>query len=165
MKDKQEKHLGCFRLVLIPPSSFLLPTKERVVSKGSFPFIPLAADELLALLLADPALPADGREPLRGLAAGLARAHDAAGPDRRLALRGAYWPFDPDPAPTSLTRHGEMHRQAQFNELLRDLNWVLDRAGFRHVSREEFDPMLQGASDWGIRMSVDFSVFEHLAVF
>lgn len=135
------------------------------MAQDSLHFIPLPAAELLGLLLTAPELAADDRPALRAFAAGLARAYHSEGHDRRLALRDAYQPFDPDRDTATLIRLTETRKQARLNDLLRDVNWALGQAGFRHVPRGEFDQVLQDASDWGIRMSVDFSAFEHLAVF
>src|SRR5262249_22575165 len=51
------------------------------------------------------------------------------------------------------------------NKLFSDFSWLLDRAHFRHLGREEIEPMLASASEWGINMQVDFSAFEHVALF
>src|SRR5262249_20020125 len=36
---------------------------------------------------------------------------------------------------------------------------------FRHLSCEELEPCLRGASEWGIAMDVDFGAFERIALF
>ncbi len=56
-------------------------------------------------------------------------------------------------------------RQQRLNDLLSDFAWLLERAGFKHLSRGEIEPALDQASDWGIHMDVDFSAFEHVAIF
>lgn len=127
-------------------------------------FIPLPTEELLALLCADRAA-AGHQGALCRLASLLRQERHRCHHDRRQRLHNNYRPFDPDADTASVLPAREAERQGRLNGLLSDLNWLAGRAGFRHLSREEFDPMLAGSSDWGIHMKVDFGVFEHLAVF
>jgi hypothetical protein len=56
-------------------------------------------------------------------------------------------------------------RQRRLNELFCDFGSLMERANFRHLCREDLEPALQGASDWGLNMDVDFSAFERIAIF
>src|SRR5262249_42052882 len=56
-------------------------------------------------------------------------------------------------------------RQRRLNGLLSDLAWLLDRAHFTHLSREEIEPVLATASDWGEKTNVDFLAVDHLSAF
>lgn len=128
-------------------------------------FIPVLTSELVSLLRTDPTVAAADREPLSLVAAGI-REHYHQRLHRRLVeLQTAYAPFDPDSDATTVLPVTAQRRQEQLNDLLRDFIWLLDRAHFRHLSREEIEPMLRDSSDWGIRMQVDFSAFEHCALF
>jgi hypothetical protein len=49
--------------------------------------------------------------------------------------------------------------------LFSDFAWLLEQASFKHLSREDLEPCHKAASDWGIRMDVDFSAFERIAIF
>jgi hypothetical protein len=80
-------------------------------------------------------------------------------------LRTAYDPFDPDTDDTPLWRLSAQERQDRLNGFYRDLGWLLDRAQYTHLGRDEIEPIVATASDWGIRMDVDFSAFEHIALF
>jgi hypothetical protein len=128
-------------------------------------FIPLRTAELLELLLADPALAEGDRDPLRQLAELVQGLHHLRCHRKQVELRNAYEPFDPDTDDTVLVRLSATQKQQRLNGLMRDIGWVLDRAHFRHLSRDDFEPFLAAASDWGIHMDVDFSAFEHAAVF
>src|SRR5262249_1990012 len=56
-------------------------------------------------------------------------------------------------------------KQRRLNELFRDFASLLDCAHYKHLTRGEIEPALAQASDWGIRMDVDFGAFEHVAIF
>jgi Protein of unknown function (DUF3754) len=128
-------------------------------------FIPLARGELTELLCSEPTLtPAD--------VAGVRRLADLLGAyyhfefDSRFRnLKEAYFTFDPDTDNTALLRLTPDERQARLNRLYKDLGALLERARFRHLGRDEIEPALDGASEWGLRMDVDFSAFEHVAIF
>jgi hypothetical protein len=128
-------------------------------------FIPLARRELTELFCAEPTLTPDERSGIRKLA-DLVAAHYHFAYDRRFReLKEAYFTFDPDTDNTALLRLTAAERQSRLNGLYRDLGALLERAHFRHLSRDEIEPVLARASDWGIRMDVDFSAFEHIAIF
>jgi hypothetical protein len=128
-------------------------------------FIPLARSELIDLLFADPDLPEGERDFLRPFCELVTIACHVEYHRRLLELKRAYDPFDPDTSAASLLRIPAGERQHRRNELYRDFAWLLERAHFRHLGQTEIEPVLDSASDWGIRMDVDFSAFEHLAIF
>jgi hypothetical protein len=80
-------------------------------------------------------------------------------------LKAAYAPFDPDADTRPLVKLTSEEKQQRLNDLLRDFAWLLERANFKHLSREDIEPTLEQASAWGIHMEVDFRSFEHLAIF
>jgi hypothetical protein len=133
--------------------------------KDSSHFIPLQTAELLDLLCGDPALPEDDRAPLRELADLVQGTYHLRFHRRQVELKNDYEPFDPDTDDTVLMRLTASQKQQRLNGLYRDMAWLLDRAHFRHLNRDDLEPFLRQASDWGIRMVVDFSAFDHAAIF
>jgi hypothetical protein len=127
--------------------------------------LPLSRAELVELICRDPDLGAPEAEAFREVCELIALCHHVEFYQRAQKLKNAYDPFDPDSDDTPLMRLSADERQQRFNGLLRDLGWLLDRAQFMHLSRDEIQPALDRASDWGIRMDVDFSAFEHIAIF
>src|SRR5262249_62361857 len=117
------------------------------------------------LLCADRALPDQDRQPLREFFDLLSVAVHLEYSRRRLELKRTYLPFDPDSDAAALAELPAEERQRRLNGLLRECAWLLDQARFKHLSREEIEPVLGNASDWGICMDGDFSAFEHLAFF
>jgi hypothetical protein len=128
-------------------------------------FIPLARSELIELVCADAALNEDEREQFRHLYDAVMVACHLEYHHRRQVLQRAYDPFDPDVDTVSALSLPADERQRRLNDLYRDFAWLLERAHFRHLERNDIEPVLASASHWGIRMDVDFGVFEHLALF
>jgi hypothetical protein len=128
-------------------------------------FIPLARSELIDFLCADQTLSEDESASFRMLCEQIAMVYHLQYHRRLTELKQAYLPFDPDSDTTHLLPLTAEQRQARLNGLFSDFAWLLERAGFRHLSRSEIEPALEGASDWGVHMNVDFSAFEHIAIF
>jgi hypothetical protein len=128
-------------------------------------FIGVHTAELLDLVCGDRTLPEGAGQQLRQLGELLLDVYHAHYRHRQVAIKNAYAPFDPDSDSTPLFVLTAAEKQVRLNGLLSHLAWLLDRANFRHLSREEIEPMLRSASDWGIHMDVDFSAFEHAALF
>ncbi len=128
-------------------------------------FIPIRSRELVDLLCADKDLkPQDSdlfRQFCRLLMATLHFEYN----ERLDELKDEYAPFDPDRDTRVLAKLSADERQRRLNDLFCDFGWLLERANFKHLSREELEPALHGASDWGINMDVDFGAFERIAIF
>jgi hypothetical protein len=128
-------------------------------------FIPLARSELVDFLCADRSLTESERELFPVLCEQIASLYHQEYHRRLTELKQAYLPFDPDSDTTRLVPLTAEQRQRRLNDLFSDLTWLLERAGFRHLSRGEIEPALAAASDWGVHVNVDFSAFEHVAIF
>jgi hypothetical protein len=81
------------------------------------------------------------------------------------ALKRLYEPFNPDSVTRELLTLTEQQRKASIPELFERLVHLLQRANYRHLSRREIECVVGIASDWGIRLQVDFSRFDRLEVF
>jgi hypothetical protein len=128
-------------------------------------FIPLSRGELIDLLLGDTSLGEEAQAQFRVLCEAVMVACHLDYHVRLLKLKRDYAPFDPDDDTVSVLSIPAEQRQCRLNDLFRDFKWLLERAHFRHLGRDEIEPVLASASHWGIRMDVDFGVFEHLAIF
>jgi hypothetical protein len=128
-------------------------------------FIPIRRGELVDLLCADKGLkPQDAdlfRQFCRLVTATLHFEYN----QRLDKLKDDYAPFDPDRDTASLVKLGADERQRRINELFCEFGSLMERANFKHLSRGDLEPTLQGASDWGIPMDVDFGAFERIALF
>ena len=126
-------------------------------------FIPLVTDELVRLCCADMEDPF--RDRLQSLALAIQECHHLRYHRRQVNLKTSYAAFDPDGDALAVLPLHEDDRQHRLNDVRSELTWLLERAHYRHLSGSAFDAVLAEASDWGIRMQVDFSIFSHLAVF
>jgi hypothetical protein len=128
-------------------------------------FIPLARGELTELLCADRTVAEEDRQRFRQFAELVAAVYHFEYNRRLTELKTAYAPFDPDTDNVALLPLSANKRQERLNDLFSDFAWLLERANFKHLSRSEIEPALDHSSAWGIRMDVDFSAFEHIAIF
>jgi hypothetical protein len=133
--------------------------------EGREHFIPVRRDELVEWLCADDALTPEDSEQFRRFSRQLSAASHLRFNHRFEQLKTAYDPFDPDTDMKPLFRLSADERQQRLNALYRDFAWLMDRAKFVHLCREDIEPGLKETSDWGVHMRVDFGAFEHLAIF
>jgi hypothetical protein len=128
-------------------------------------FIPLRKQELIDLLCRDEGLTPGDADSFRRLGRLVTAVYHIEFHQKLEELKTAYAPFDPDPDTRPLVKPTADEKQQRLNLLFRDFAWLMQRANFIHLCREDLEPYLHTASDWGIRMDVDFSCFERLAIF
>jgi hypothetical protein len=133
--------------------------------EGREHFIPLRRQELIDWLCAGETLAPEDCQAFRLLCQRLGTACHLEFHRRFEELKQAYDPFDPDTDMQPLLRLTADEKQKRLNALYRDFAWLMERADFTHLSRQDIEPTLKETSDWGIHMRVDFSAFEHLAIF
>ncbi len=80
-------------------------------------------------------------------------------------LKDLYAPFNPDAVTQELERLNDDERQRLVPVLFDRFTELLQRANYRRLSREEIDQAVGVASDWGVRLQVDFEVFDRLEVY
>jgi hypothetical protein len=80
-------------------------------------------------------------------------------------LKDEYAPFDPDSVTVTLKPLSPEEKQKRLEGLFVQFTWLMERANYKHLSRQEIEAALEGASDWGINMDVDFNAFERLEMF
>jgi hypothetical protein len=128
-------------------------------------FIPLREKELVDLLCSDADLRAADRDIFRQFCRLVSATFHYEYHQRLEELKDAYAPFDPDADTRSLKQLPADQRQQQLNALFKEFAWLMERANFKHLGREEIQAAMAGSSDWGINMDVDFHVFDRLEVF
>jgi hypothetical protein len=135
------------------------------------PYIPLRVADLVELLAREAGTPE--HEPLaqeqtaefQQFASAMADRVHAGFHSMLDALADAYAPFDPD-SDTLRLRCPTKEEESEFlNRLFTTFTVLLERAGFHHMTREEIERTMQGASHWGIEMSVDWDVFDRVDIF
>lgn len=128
-------------------------------------FIPIRRGELVELLRASKSLSSTDRDLFSQFCRLVVATYHFEYNTRLEGLKDAYAPFDPDRDTKSLLPINAEERQRRLNGLFSDFGWLLERANFKHLSTEDLEPVLHGASDWGLPMDVDFSAFERIALF
>lgn len=80
-------------------------------------------------------------------------------------LKKAYAHFNPDAEQEPLRKVVGDEREQQSTEFFERFSALMDKANFRKLSQQEIDHAVSGASAWGLRLDVDFSVFRRLDVY
>lgn len=80
-------------------------------------------------------------------------------------LKDEYAPFDPDSVTQSIEPLTETQKPEHLERLFQQLNELAARANFQKLDSALIRSATQGASDLGINMDVDFSIFERLEVY
>ena len=151
------------RRKLVPPAASELPADSDARSREHY--IPLRKADLIQRLTADSSLELDERAGLvafcKLLDATIHHQYHA----RLTALKEAYAPFDPDADAQPAAELDDLEREAIAKVLFEQFGQLLERANFRRLSRSELELALDAASDWGVNVHVDLSIFEQLEVF
>jgi len=128
-------------------------------------FIPLRKAELVRLLIDDTRMhheePGHFEQLCTLLAATIHYEYHAHLED----LKDLYAPFNPDCVTRELRKLDDEERQRCVPVLFDKFAELLQRANYRRLSRDEIDQAVDVASDWGVRLRVDFEVFDRLEVY
>jgi hypothetical protein len=129
-------------------------------------YIPLRKSDLVELLCRDKQLPVQEREPLRQFCTLVSAVFHFEYLKQLEELKDAYAPFDPDADTRELKPASAEGRAKGMGHLFERFTSLMERANFRHLSRQEIENLLQAvSSDWGLDMHVDLDMFERLEVF
>jgi hypothetical protein len=129
-------------------------------------FIPLRKSDLVALLCKDRQLPAQEREPFRQFCLLVSSVFHFEYLKQLEELKDAYAPFDPDADTRALAPQTPEQRQKSMDELFGKFTALMERANFKHLTREEIEEAVRViATEAGVRTHVDLSRFERLEVF
>jgi len=128
-------------------------------------FIPLRQTDLVAMLVADVRNTPPERRQLGELAERLAQRVHAEFHRVLRELKDVYAAFDPD-ADTHVTHLlSAPERDRQTARLFDDFTWMLERANYRRLSRDDIRTAMETATQWGVNLRVDLELFERLEVF
>lgn len=128
-------------------------------------FIPVRKADLVRLLAGDESLSDKERSQFLDLCRMLEATFHFEYHDELEKLKDAYAAFDPDRDTVDnelLRAHSNDGDVATLFQLMVGL---LERANFRHLDQEEIEAALNDTTDWGVRLDVDFEVFERLEVY
>jgi hypothetical protein len=80
-------------------------------------------------------------------------------------LKDAYAAFDPDRDTVDNELLRAHSNDGDVATLFQHMVGLLERANFRHLGQDEIEAALNDTTDWGVRLDVDFDVFERLEVY
>lgn len=148
---------------MVAPVADLLPSASSGVPRDTF--LPVRQRDLLDYLCRHGALSGEHTEAFERLC-GLLAAQCQWEYDGLLErVETAYAPFDPDGDSLPLRPETARRKQEKLNELFNEISWLMAHANFRHLSGGDLEPVLEASSAWGVRVDVDFRLFERLAIF
>jgi hypothetical protein len=87
--------------------------------------------------------------------------------ERAEQLKGDYEPFDPDSGidKDSLHRPIGEERDETTERLMANLTDLLGRANYHRLTQSQIEQAVAAASEWGVRLDVDFKIFQRLEVY
>ncbi|MCS7021032.1 MAG: TMEM143 family protein [Gemmataceae bacterium] len=134
-------------------------------------FIPLRIPDLVDLLCSDRGpggnhpLDAEEQASFRRFADAAAACVHAQCHAHLQRLKNAYAPFDPDADTRPLRQLSPQERAHACQHLLAEFCHLMERANYIRLNRSEIEQIMQGASDWGVDMDVEWKCFEILEIF
>ena len=128
-------------------------------------FIPLRKSDLIDLLCRQPGMTPHDQDSFRRLAKLLSASVHFEHHRRLEELKDAYAPFDPDADTRALGQVTPEEKQEKLSDLMGRFVWLLERANFKRLSRDDIRDAMNAASMWGVNVDVDFDVYDELEVF
>ena len=135
-------------------------------------FIPLRIADLVEFLAtgkggkaeAPPLSDADQRD-VRRLAERLGDHFHHAFRARFTRIKDAYAPFDPDRDTVAIDSPNDVEKAKAIQSLFAEIKGLLERANYKELTIEHANQVMKGASLWGLDLDVDWSVFDHIAMY
>ena len=82
-----------------------------------------------------------------------------------LQLEEIYGPLDPDSQIMEIDESDEVHRTELTEKLFDRVSGLLFSAHYKRLDRSELERAVDVASQWNVRLDVDFELYDHLEVF
>lgn len=128
-------------------------------------FIPLRKEDLVEVLANDPELPESDREAFRACCRLIGAIFHHESSQRLEKLLAEYGPLDPDADARLLRPLSQEEKEKRMYAVFREFGYVLEDAGYQHLSADDIQAACRNATAWGLRMDVDFRAFERLSIF
>ena len=127
-------------------------------------FIPLRHDDMIRLLVQQ--LEWGEKEPVfSDLCVRLYNVFHAEHLSTLLAVETIYSPLDPDCELLKVGPNDELAIEQRTSRLFDSLGELLNSAHYQQISHDELLNAIQLSSQWGIKLDIDFSVFDRLEVY
>ena len=128
-------------------------------------FIPLAKAELIDRLCQEPGLSLAEQDGFRRLCQLLDATLHFEYHTHFESLKNAYAPFDADSDTQSLIALNEAEKETRLESLFQRFDWLLERANFQRLSRDDLQRALQTVSHHGLQLEVDLDFFDRLEMY
>src|SRR5438477_8021429 len=128
-------------------------------------YIPLRRNDLVELLCRDKDLPAGEREPLRQFCRLVTAVYHFEYHKLLEELKDEYAPFDPDSVTRPVEDLSPEAREERLQKLYARFDWLMERANFRKLTRQDLIAATEVSTDWGLNADIDFRIFSHLEVY
>lgn len=127
--------------------------------------IPLRWADLTRRLIDDPQLSPEEREQFEQFCKLLAATFHYEYHAWLDELEELYAPFDPDSSTVALREYTKEQRDKLVPVLFEKFAALLKQANYAKLSQADIEEAVGAASDWGVRLHVDFAAFEKLEVY
>ncbi|MFO1066477.1 MAG: DUF3754 domain-containing protein [Pirellulales bacterium] len=128
-------------------------------------FLPLHSTDLVEFLSRHPALQGSTEAQFRHLASFILSLQHHLYRQRHEQLTYLYAPLDPDRDTLLLSVPVLEERNRRCEELFGRIDDALQRANYHRLVREDIERAMSGATQWGVRMRVDFDAFDRVEVY
>src|SRR5262249_36774357 len=128
-------------------------------------YIPLRKADLVELLCRDRGMSSEAADQFRRFAELISATFHFEYYKRLEDLKNEYAPFDPDRTTRTLDPLTPEARAAKLEGLFSSFVSLMERANFRRLTKADLEEMTRQASEFGIDMDVDYTLFDRLAGF
>ncbi len=128
-------------------------------------FIPMHCSDLVSYLGQHPALPTDKRAAFQQFSSLVLALLHHLYRQRHEHLTSVYAPLDPDCDRVLLSVPTDQTREQACKELAGRIEEAIGRANYHRLEESDIQRALQAASQWGVRMRVDFESMKRMDVY
>jgi hypothetical protein len=128
-------------------------------------YIPLRRSDLVEMLCNDRGMDRDAASQFRQLCDLLSATFHFEYHKLLEELKDEYAPFDPDECTKPISVTTPAQRGQKLENLFKRFTWLMERANFKRLDPKVVDEASKSASDWGLNMQVDWSVFERMELY
>ncbi len=128
-------------------------------------FIPIGRADLIDLLAKEPGLAPEDRDSFLQFCKLINAMFHFQYHESLEELKKQYAPFDPDNNTKIFAPMPEDQRDEALGKLFEKFSWVMEKANYKRLSREELLQATENASEWGINLDIEFDCFSHFDVY
>lgn len=139
------------------------PIARTLESRATF--IPLRHKDLVADLVERYRIDGDDNGLFTAMCSRLQRIFHAEHLTQLLQLEEIYGPLDPDSQAVELTKRDDEFRDQLTEKLFDRVSGLLFSAHYKRLDRKNLEQAVKVASQWGVRLQVDFDLYERLEIF